>query len=67
MIEAKGIPSRSELETRVGLNVDAYLPNDYVEDEMQRMEIYRRIASLRTESDRMDITDELVDRYGWMR
>ncbi|MBR3494306.1 MAG: transcription-repair coupling factor [Clostridia bacterium] len=64
MIEAKGIPSRSELETRVGLNVDAYLPNDYVEDEMQRMEIYRRIASLRTESDRMDITDELVDRYG---
>jgi len=54
----------SELETRVDLKVDAYLPNDYVRDERQRMEMYKRIAALATEADREDITDELLDRFG---
>ncbi len=54
----------SELETRVDLKVDAYLPSDYVRDERQRMEMYKRIAALATEADREDITDELLDRFG---
>ena len=64
MAEAQGVPDRSELETRVDLRVDAYLPEEYVSDDRQRMEIYRRIASLATEEDREDILDELLDRFG---
>ena len=65
LLEAKGGPiAPSDLETRVDLKVDAYLPGDYVRDEKQRMEMYKRIAALSTDADREDITDELVDRFG---
>ncbi len=59
----QGVPRR-ELETRVNLRVDAYLPEDYVSDEKQRMEMYKRIASVLTEEDRTGVTEELIDRYG---
>lgn len=57
-------PAKPHLETRVDLKVDAYLPNDYVQDDRQRMEMYKRIAGLTTQADREDITDELLDRFG---
>ena len=59
----QGTPRR-ELETRVDLRVDAYLPGDYVADEKQRMEMYKRIASIRTDGDRAEVIDEMIDRYG---
>ena len=62
--EVQGRSVQHELETRVDLRVDAFLPTDYVADEKQRMEMYKRIASVATEEDRADITDELIDRYG---
>ena len=46
------------------VKVDAYLPDDYVRDERQRMEMYKRIATLVTDADRADVIDELVDRFG---
>ncbi len=57
-------PAQSHLETRVDIKVDAYLPESYVTDDRQRMEMYKRIASLVTAEDRADIIDELLDRYG---
>ncbi|MBQ9210653.1 MAG: transcription-repair coupling factor [Clostridia bacterium] len=59
----EGAPRR-DLETRVDLRVDAFLPGDYIADEKQRMEIYKRIASILTDQDRAEVTDELIDRYG---
>ena len=56
--------ARRELETRVDLQVDAYLPADYVADEKQRMEMYKRIASIVTDEDRTEVMEELIDRYG---
>ena len=44
--------------------MDAYLPESYVKDDRQRMEMYKRIASLVTDADRADILDELMDRFG---
>ena len=64
MAEAQGIPDRSELETRIDLRVDAYLPEDYIADEKQRLEVYRRIAGIASDADREDILDELLDRFG---
>ena len=58
----KGIPS--ELDTRVEMKIDAFLPGDYVRDERQRMEVYKRIASIKNRADREDIEEELLDRFG---
>ena len=55
---------RRDLETRVDLRVDAFLPSDYVADEKQRMEMYKRIAAIETDEDRAEVVDELIDRYG---
>ena len=62
--EVQGRQAPRELETRVDLRVDAFLPSDYVAEEKQRMEMYKRIASVVTDEDRADVTDELIDRYG---
>ena len=62
--EVQGRQTIRELETRVDLRVDAFLPVDYVAEEKQRMEMYKRIASVVTDEDRADVTDELIDRYG---
>ena len=62
--EVQGRTTARELETRVDLRVDAFLPPEYVAEEKQRMEMYKRIASIVSDEDRADVTDELIDRYG---
>ena len=65
--EASGETTVSEQslpDTRVELKVDAYLPMDYVHDESQRMEVFRRISYIRSRSDREDVIEELIDRFG---
>ena len=64
LAEVQGRREPRELETRVDLAVDAYLATDYVAEEKQRMEMYKRIASIVTDEERADVTDELIDRYG---
>ncbi len=64
LAEVQGTRVSRELETRVDLRVDAYLPAEYVAEEKQRMEMYKRIASVTTDDERADVTDELIDRYG---
>ena len=55
---------QSELETRVDLMVNAFLPEDYVRGEAQRIEIYKRIAMIRNEQDETVLIDDLIDRFG---
>lgn len=65
--EAKGDLSHlreSELETRVELHVNAFLPESYVQGEAQRMEVYKRISQIESEQDRSELLDELIDRFG---
>ena len=64
LAEVQGKRVVRELETRVDLRVDAFLPTEYVAEEKQRMEMYKRIASVITDEERADVTDELIDRYG---
>lgn len=45
-------------------NVDAYLTGDYISDAMHKIEIYQRIAAVRSEDHLADLTDELIDRFG---
>ena len=55
---------QSELETRVDLQVNAFLPEDYVRGEAQRIEIYKRIALIRSEIDETELIADLIDRFG---
>ena len=61
----KGERTPEELpETSFELDFNAYIPEKYIEDETQRIEIYHKIADVMTEADKMDIIDELIDRFG---
>ena len=57
----KGI---GDIETRIDLQVDAYLPEDYVRGGGVRLEVYKRIASIDSKEDRDDVIEELIDRFG---
>ena len=59
---AKKPPVRTEC--AADLSVTANIPEKYVPSAEQRMDLYRRIALIRTEADADDLTDELVDRFG---
>ena len=48
----------------IDIMVDAYIPEYYIESDLLRIEAYRRIASIVTEEDARDVTDEFIDRYG---
>lgn len=66
VLEAQGQePVRNrDIETRMDVHVNAYLPAEYVTGDRQRLEVYKRIASIRTAEQRDDIEEELVDRFG---
>ncbi len=51
-------------DTTVELSVPAYLPEEYVADEITRLDLYKRISTIADEQDRRDMTDELLDRFG---
>jgi transcription-repair coupling factor (superfamily II helicase) len=53
-----------DIETRVEMQVDAFLPAEYVRGEFQRIEIYKRIAAIEDRVSRTDVEEELVDRFG---
>lgn len=48
----------------IDLNVEAYLPNDYVEDQRQKIELYKDIRKAQTKDDLLDIQGDLIDRFG---
>ena len=64
VLEEKGEVKKEAPECKVSVKADAYIPKSYIKDQAQRMEMYRKIARIRTENDFSDIIDELCDRYG---
>lgn len=55
-------PDREE--TLVELKTVAYIPDGYIADEMQKLEMYKKIAEIKTEEDEDEILAELIDRFG---
>ena len=64
VLEEKGEPIPVRTDCAADLAVNANIPESYVKSAAQRMDIYRRIALIRTEAEADDITDELCDRFG---
>lgn len=51
-------------ETTVDMEMDAFIPSTYIMNEIQKLDVYKRIASIETEDELMDMQEELLDRYG---
>ena len=62
--EAKGIHTMEDFETSVDLNIDAFIPDTYISNEFQKLDIYKRIAGIENQSDYDDMLEELLDRFG---
>lgn len=60
----KGEIEKEPIETTVELKVDAYIPSLYISDEMQKIEVYKKIAAISSEEDMLEIQEELIDRFG---
>ena len=62
---AKGeAPIAQDVECLVDIRIEAHIPESYIESSQLRLEVYRMIASVRNETDAMDVIDELIDRFG---
>ena len=59
-----GEKPKQEVEPLLDIKVDAYLPEEYVGDAMQKMELYQRIAGIRRDEEVEELLDELLDRFG---
>ncbi len=62
--EARGQNEEQPVETVVELPVEAYIPNEFISDSNQKVEVYRRMASLQRSGNIADLEEELVDRFG---
>ena len=55
---------KTEYETSIELESDAYIPESYIGDEEQKLDIYKRIASISSKEEYIEMQDELIDRFG---
>ena len=62
--QLKGGPEAETFTTLIDLNVDAYIPEYYIKNEYQKLDIYKRIAAIESEEELEDMTEELIDRFG---
>ena len=62
--EAKGIQTMDDFETTIDLNIDAFIPDSYISNEFQKLDIYKRIAGIESQQEYDDMLEELIDRFG---
>ena len=60
----KGITTVADFATVIDLDVDAFIPAEYIVNEVQKLDIYKRIAGIENIKERDDMKDELLDRFG---
>ena len=60
----KGISTVEDFNTSVDLDVDAFIPPSYIVNEIQKLDIYKRIASVENQTECDDMKEELLDRFG---
>jgi transcription-repair coupling factor (superfamily II helicase) len=62
--ELRGTPKEEGFETTIDINVDAFIPPFFIADELQKLEIYKRIAAINSDADYYDVQEEIEDRFG---
>ena len=58
------LTGQEDYETAVDLDVDAYIPDTYIRNEMQKLDVYKRIAGIQSQEEYEDMLEELLDRFG---
>lgn len=66
MKETQGLQVKEEKDVQIDLNISSYIPDNFIKDSSQKIEIYQNIALCRTEEDIQNVIDEIIDRYGRM-
>ena len=64
--EMKGIEVTPEVDIQIDLNVTSYIPEEYIQDANQKIEVYQNIALCKNEEDIQNVIDEIIDRFGNM-
>ena len=64
--EMQGLEVEEEQEIQIDINISSYIPDNYIENSSQKIEVYQNIALCRTEEDIQNVIDEIIDRYGVM-
>ena len=64
--EMKGIKIEPEIDLQIDLNVTSYIPDEYIPDANQKIEIYQNISLCQNEEDLQNVIDEIIDRFGNM-
>ncbi len=63
--ELRGVQQpKEDFETEIDLDIDAFIPDTYIPNESQKLDIYKRIAGVQTEEEYDDMLEELLDRFG---
>ena len=62
--EMQGKTVEEEQEIQIDLNVSSYIPEEFIQNASQKIEIYQDIALCQSEEDIQNVTDEIIDRYG---
>lgn len=60
----KGEAEDEDFTTTMDLNVDAFIPDSYISNEYQKLDIYKRIAAIENEEEMDEMVEELIDRFG---
>jgi len=62
--EMRGIEAKDDFETTMDIVIDAFIPNSYIKNEHQKLEIYKKISHITCEKDFFDVQEEMEDRFG---
>jgi transcription-repair coupling factor (superfamily II helicase) len=60
----KGIQEEKPFEVEIDLEVDAYIPDTYIADGLQKIDMYKRFKAVDTLEELQELRDEMVDRFG---
>jgi transcription-repair coupling factor (superfamily II helicase) len=64
--EMQGYEVEEDIDVQIDINISSYIPDEYISDSSQKIEIYQDIALCNNEADIQDVINELIDRYGVM-
>ena len=64
--EMQGIEVEEDKDIQIDIDISSYIPDSYIDNSKQKIEVYQNIALCRTEEDIQNVIDEIIDRYGVM-
>lgn len=62
--EMTGEQIEVEIDVQIDINVSSYISDEFIENSSQKIEVYQNIALCKTKEDILNVTDEIIDRYG---